>query len=121
FAAVARLSEVNLGLYRALAQPAVRALATEQSAELMRQMNPNRLRFAAFSDRNPAMTPIKALADTVRADRKPVAPDNPLLTMEHMASTWISTWLDGYRLMRDAMTEATFLTTYGSPLVQAMA
>ena len=60
FAAVARLSDVNLGLYRALAQPAVRALATEQSAEALRQINPNRLRFAAFSDRNPAMAPVKA-------------------------------------------------------------
>ena len=121
FAAVARLSDVNLGLYRALAQPAVRALATEQAAEALREMNPNRLRFAAFSDRNPAMKPVKTLAEAVRADRKPVSPDNPLLTMEHVASTWISTWLDGYRLMRDAMTEATFLATYGSPVVQAMA
>lgn len=121
FAAVARLSDVNLGLYRTLAQPAIRALATEQTAEALRQMHPNRLRFAAFSDRNPAMTPVKALADAVRADRKPVAPDNPMLTMERVASTWISTWLDGYRLARDAMTEAAFLATYGSPLVQAIA
>ena len=121
FAAAARLSDVNLGLYRTLAQPAVRALATGQSAEALRKMNPNRLRFAAFSDRNAAMKPVKTLAEAVRADRKPVSPGNPLLTMEHVASTWISTWLDGYRLMRDAMTEATFLATYGSPLVQAVA
>ena len=120
FATVARLSEINHGLYRALAQPAVRALATEHSAEMLRQMHPSRLRFAAFSDRNPAMQPIKALAEAVRADRKPVAADNPLLTMEHVASTWISTCLDGYRLARDAMTEAAFLATYGSPLMQAM-
>ena len=121
FAAVARLSDVNLGLYRTLAQPAVRALATEQTAAALRQMHPNRLRFAAFSDHNPAMKPVKALADAVRADRKPVAPDNPMLTLERVASTWVSTWLDGYRLARDAMTEAAFLSTYGSPLVQAIA
>ena len=121
FAAVARLSDVNLGLYRTLAQPAVRALATEQTATALRQMHPNRLRFAAFSDHNPAMKPVKALADAVRADRKPVAPDNPMLTLERVASTWVSTWLDGYRLARDAMTEAAFLSTYGSPLVQAIA
>ena len=36
FAAVARLSEINHGLYRTLAQPVVRAMATEQSAEAMR-------------------------------------------------------------------------------------
>ena len=67
------------------------------------------------------MKPVKALADAVRADRKPVAPDNPMLTLERVASTWVSTWLDGYRLARDAMTEAAFLSTYGSPLVQAIA
>ena len=51
----------------------------------MRQLHPSRLRFAAFSDRNPAMQPVKALADAVRADRKPVSADNPLLAMEQVA------------------------------------
>jgi hypothetical protein len=73
-----------------------------------------------FSDKNPMMQPVKALAEQVRADRKPVAPDNPLLTLEHVASTWITTWWESYRLARDAMTEATFLGAYGSPLLQAM-
>jgi len=120
FAAVARVSEINHGLYRTLAQPAVKAAVTEQSAGLLRQTHPNRLRFEAFSDRNPAMGQVKALAEAVRADRKPVAPDNPLHVMEQVASTWISTCWETYRLARDAMTEAAFLGTYGSPLLQAM-
>ena len=121
FAAVARLSEINHGLYRTLAQPAVRAMTTEQSAEMMRQMHPNRLRFTMFSDKNPMMQPVKALAEqSVRATRKPVAPDNPLLALEQVASTWITTWWEGYRQARDAMTEAMFLGVYGSPLLQAM-
>ena len=62
FATVARVSEVNHGLYRALAQPAVRAMTTEQSAEMARQLHPNRLRFTMFSDKNPMMQPVKALA-----------------------------------------------------------
>ena len=103
FATVARLSEINHGLYRTLAQPAVRALATEQSAEALRDMHPNRLRFAAFSDRNPAMQPVKAMAEGVRTQRQPAAPDNPLLTAERVTATWISTWLDGYRLAREAI------------------
>jgi pimeloyl-ACP methyl ester carboxylesterase len=121
FATVARVSEINLGLYRTVAQPAVRAMASEQSAELLRKMHPNRLRFAAFSDRNPAMGAVKALAEAVRADRKPAAPDNPLHTMEQVASTWISTCWQNYQLARDAMTEAMFLGVYGSPVLQAMA
>jgi pimeloyl-ACP methyl ester carboxylesterase len=121
FATVARVSEINRGLYRTVAQPAVRAMASEQSAELLREMHPNRLRFAAFSDRNPAMGSVKALAEAVRADRKPVAADNPLHTMEQVASTWISTCWQSYQLARDAMTEAMFLGIYGSPVLQAMA
>ena len=98
----------------------MQALANSQCADLMRQLHPSRLRFAAFSDRNPAMQPVKALADAVRADRKPVSPDNPLLVMEQVASTWITTCWESYRLARDAMTEAMFLGTYGSPVLQAM-
>ena len=58
-------------------------------------------------------------SEAVRADRKPVAENNPLLTMERVASTWMSTCWESYRLARDAMTEAMFLATYGSPLLQA--
>ncbi len=119
FATAARVSDVNLGLYRTLAQPWVQSLANDQAAEASRDMHPNRMRFAMFSDRNPLMTPVKDMAEAVRAERKPVSKDNPLLAMEQAASTWISTWLDGYRLARDAMTEAMFVTTYGSPLLQA--
>ena len=118
----ARVSEINHGLYRTLvaARRAGDGDAAE-SAEMLRQMHPNRLRFALFSDQNPLMAPVKALAETVRADRQPVAPDNPLLALEQVASTWIST--TGWRAIaqaRDAMTEAMFLGTYGSPLLQAM-
>ena len=120
FATVARISEVGHGLYRTLAQPAVQAMTSAPVAEAMRALHPNRLRFAALSDRNPLMQPVKALAETVRQDRRPVSANNPLLTMEHMASAWITASLEGYRLARDAMTEAAFLATYGSPVLQAM-
>src|SRR3954453_15490361 len=82
FATAARLSEVNLGLYRTLVAPAVRAAVTGQSAETMRQLHPNRIRFGMFSDENPFMAPVKALAETVRASRQPVSANNPLLVME---------------------------------------
>jgi pimeloyl-ACP methyl ester carboxylesterase len=121
FEAAARVSDVNLGLYRTVAQPAVKAMASEQTAEMARELHPNRLRFAMFSDRNPMMAPVKGIAEDVRRQRKPVGKDNPLLALETMTSSWITTWLDSYRLARDAMTEATFLATYGSPLLQAFA
>jgi pimeloyl-ACP methyl ester carboxylesterase len=120
FAAAARLSEINLGLYKTLLAPWVRAMSTEQSAEMMRKLHPNRVRFAMFSDENPLMAPVKALAENVRATRQPVADDNPLLAMEHAASDWITTWLKAVGETKDTLTEKFFLTTYGSPLVQAL-
>ncbi len=120
FAAAARLSEVNLGLYRTLVQPVVRAAVTEQTAEAMRQLHPNRLRFAMFADENPLMQPVKLLAEAVRAARQPVSPDNPLLAMERAASDWIVTCLKATGTAREIFTEHMFLTTYGSPVLQAM-
>ncbi|MGA8712162.1 MAG: DUF3141 domain-containing protein, partial [Roseiarcus sp.] len=120
FAAVARLSEINLGLYRTFAEPWIRASVTEPMAEAMRAMHPHRLRFDLFSDRNPFMSAIKPMAEQVRANREPVGADNPLLAMEKQASSQITAALERWGEMRDRMTEAFFLTTYGSPLLHAM-
>jgi hypothetical protein len=120
FATVARVSEINRGLYETLVAPAVRASAPEPIAEALRAAHPNRLRFAMFSDRNPFMAPVKVLADSVRASRQPVRDDNPLLAIEQMASSWITTCLDKFGELRDTMTEAVFLNTYGSPWLQAL-
>ena len=120
FAAVARFSEINLGLYRTFAEPWVKATVTGPMAEAMRAMHPHRLRFGVFSDQNPFMQPVKSLAEQVRAKRTPVGKDNPLLAMEKNASSWITTCLETWGEMRDAMTEAFFLNNYGSPLLQAM-
>jgi pimeloyl-ACP methyl ester carboxylesterase len=120
FATAARVSEINLGLYQTLVSPIVSNVVTEPVAEAMRAMHPKRVRFAAFSDRNPIMQPVKALAETVRASRKPVSADNPFLAMERATSTWITSCLDMFGEFRDAMTEAVFLNTYGSPVLQSL-
>jgi hypothetical protein len=119
FATAARLSDSALGLYRTLAGPALRALSSEQGAELQRGLHPNRVRFAIFSDKNPAMQPVKALAEQARAHRKPVSSDNPFLQMERAASEQIASWLDLCGRTRDAWMESYFLNTYGSPVLQA--
>lgn len=120
FATAARVSEASRGLYQTMAAPAVRMAVTEQAAEAARALHPSRMRFAMFSDENPFMWPIRALADTVREERKPVAADNPLRTMEQFTSDWIAASLKAYGDARDMLTEAMFLTTYGSPVLQAM-
>jgi hypothetical protein len=120
FATAARVSEINHGLYQTLVRPVVRSAIEKPAADTIRQMHPNRLRFAMFSDQNPLMQPIKVMADAVRAARQPVASDNPLLAAEKAMSSWISTCLEAYGNARDAMTEAIFLNTYGSPVLQAL-
>jgi len=120
FATVARVSEVNQGLYQTLLAPALRPLVTEAGAEALRALHPNRLQFAMFSDRNPLMSPVKAMAETVQAARQPVAADNPYSALEKTISSWIENCLETYGNMRDMMSEGIFLATYGSPLLQAM-
>jgi hypothetical protein len=120
FAAAARVSEVNETLYETYAQPIVRAMTTEASAEALRWAHPNRLRFAAFSDANPMMRPIAEIAQSVRENRRPVSADNPLLAMERAYSSWMESSLEAWGHARDSMTEMIFVNTYGRPLLQAM-
>jgi hypothetical protein len=65
------------------------------------------------------MRPVKAIAAQVRTHRKPVDAGNPFLAWEKAVSEWITNGLDSWGQIRDAATEAAFLNTYGSPLIQA--
>jgi len=119
FATVARVSEINQGLYRAFLSPAVRAAVNDQMADWLRRMHPLRLRFESFSDQNPWIKPVARLAEQVRANRRPVRADNPFLAVQEAASRQIVEALDRYRDVRDWFSENLFLSVYGSPLLQA--
>ena len=120
FAAVARLSEAIHGLYRTLAQPAVRGMTTEQSAEWLRRTHPLRLGYELLSDRNPAVKPLAAVAERVQKNRQPVAADNLFLQWEKMFSDWMTTSLDAFRGWRDMLMEQMFFGIYGQPWLQAL-
>lgn len=120
FATAARVSEINRGLYRTLLSPAVRMAITEQSAEFSRRMHPNRFRFQMFADQNPFMLPVAAWAEAVRAQRRPVSPDNPFSAFERMASDSIANSLEAWGTARDIIQEEIFLNTYASPWLQAL-
>jgi len=119
FATAARVSEVNLALYRAYFQPVVRAFANPVLAEWMRQCHPLRLQYEMFSDANPFMAPVKIAAERVKAERKPVSPDNPFLALQEKASQQIVESLDRWRDTVESMSERTFLAVYGSQALQA--
>ena len=67
------------------------------------------------------MQPVKALAESVRADAQ--AGQRRTIRCwrwSRATSSWITTCLEAFGEFRDAMTEAVFLNTYGSPLLQAL-
>lgn len=120
FATVARISEINLGLYRLFLQPWVRATVSEELADWIRLMHPARLRYRLFSDRNPLMTAVPAIAERVRAERHRVSEGNVLRVVEQTVSEQIVRTLDFGRDVRDSAVERLFLDTYGQPLLQAL-
>jgi pimeloyl-ACP methyl ester carboxylesterase len=119
FETAARISAINLGLYQTLWAPLVRMMATEESAKQLRAAHPNRLRFGLFSDKNPFMPGIAALADAVRSHRRPVAENNPFLMAQQMASNWIVNGLEAWTKARDDLQENLFLNVYGHRPLQA--
>ena len=119
FATAARVSEINLSLYRTFMQPMVRALVNAPVADWMRQMHPLRLQYELFSDQNPAMASVAALAEQVRENRKSLASDNPFVAMQEKFSDQIVAALDAWRQASEALSERMFLAIYGSPTLQA--
>ena len=119
FATAARVSEVNLALYRTFAQPVVRPLVSGPLAETLHQLHPLRVQYQIFSNANPFMAPIEGWAEEVRKNRRPAAVDNPFIAMQENMSKQIVAALDGWRDFIEAASERTFLMVYGSPALQA--
>jgi pimeloyl-ACP methyl ester carboxylesterase len=121
FATAARVSETNLALYRTFAQPFVRAVVSSPLAQWLQQLHPLRLQYEMFSDANPIMASVAAMAEQIRNDRKPVAADNPLVAMQENASRQVVAALDAWRDVSETLAEKCFLAAYGSPTIQAAA
>lgn len=119
FATAARVSEINLALYRAFAQPMVRSMTSAPVADAMRKLHPLRLQYELFSDANPLMAPVKAMAERANEDRRPVGAGNPFLAMQQAMSKQIVAGLDAWRETTESWSERIFLSVYGSPALQA--
>jgi len=119
FATAARVSEINLSLYRAFVEPTVKAMVTPQVGDMLRRWHPLRVSYEAFTEANPLMAPLAKAAEEVRAHRKPAAADNPLLGIQGALSNQIINSLDAFRDARDSMAEKLFLAIYGNPALQA--
>jgi hypothetical protein len=121
FATAARISETNLALYRAFAQPAARALASAPMAQWLQKLYPLRVQYELFSDANPLMGGIGRMAEWVKERRRPAAKDNPFNGLQQAVSEQIAAALDSWRDARDTSAERTFFSVYGCPGLQAIA
>lgn len=119
FATVAKVSDMNLALYKTFLQPFVRAMVPDSMAERLRAAHPLRLQYELFSDTNPWMAPMADLAVRMGEERRPVAAGNPFLALEQAFSRQIVAGLDAWREGVEALSEATFLSVYSSPFLQA--
>ncbi len=119
FATAARISEINLTAYRKFVQPWIKSMVTPQMADLMRNWHPLRLQYEAFSGENSVMKAVEPTAEKVREHRKPAASDNPFVVFQETMSKQIVSALDKWRDSQEALSEALFLSVYGSPALQA--
>jgi pimeloyl-ACP methyl ester carboxylesterase len=119
FATAARVSEINLSLYRAFVQPMVKSVVTPQVAEWLKLWHPVRMSYEAFTDANPFMPALASAAEKVREQRKPAASDNPFIVAQEKVSEQIVKALDTWRETQEKLSEQIFLSVYGSPALQA--
>jgi hypothetical protein len=110
---------MNLALYRAFAQPMVKAIFTPQVAELMKRFDLGRMQYEAFTDANPLMPHLARAADQVRENRKPVSAGNPFIAAQEAVSEQIVKSLDAWRETTEKLSEQIFTSVYGSPVLQA--
>jgi len=123
FAAVRKLSDLNLKLYETLAQPWVRACVGEPIAAAVRAMHPLRLGHRLFSSQNPWLALIAPVAQQVRAQREPLPQAHPGRQMEALTTQTVTSLWNTYRDLRDAATATLFHALYApaAALMQGMA
>ena len=114
FELVSEVSTMNEKAYTLYGRPLVRSMVNETTAEMGRTLHPLRAQRWFFSDMNPMMWPLPAMASTVKAGRKPLAKDNPFRRLEEAWSEMVTGSWNLFRDLRDAASEAAFFRIYGS-------
>jgi hypothetical protein len=121
FEAVAALSELNERAYELLVRPLVREAMPEWLGKVLREWHPLRVQRWWFSDRNPLLAGLPAMAAAARTYRRPRSADNLGRRAEQLGSEYVNAALDLYRDLRDAASEAAFYEMYGNLLSLSMA
>ncbi|MDS9468908.1 DUF3141 domain-containing protein [Paracoccus sp. MBLB3053] len=119
FDAAARLSEMNLAIYRTFAQPVVRAMIPPGLPSVLQRMHPLRLQYEFLGPGSALAGWIGATAEHVRAERRPVSPANPFLAMQERVSEQIVAGFETMRQISERWAEEAFLSFYGRDLLQS--
>src|SRR5712672_3422080 len=119
FVAAKRVSEINLAAYQKFVQPWIKGVVKPQVADMAHKLHPLRMQYEAFSSENPLMKTVETAAEKVREQRKPTASDNPFVAFQETMSKQIVSALAKWRDSQEALSEALFLSVYGSPALQA--
>lgn len=120
FAEVARMSKINSETYQRVGRPLVKALVTDDSANLMRNLHPLRTQRLVFSDKNPFMPIFDSLSNQASQNRVNLSPINPFLVAEKIGAEILEMQLNLYRDVRDAWAENCFFAMYTSPISRAI-
>ncbi len=120
FRPVAAISRFNDKVYNTFAGPVIRRLSNPLSAEWLTQLHPLRVQRYAFSDLNPALWPVKTVAEYVKTQRTPVGYDNMFRAWESLFSDYMTITLDTYREVRDACHEYLFRLFYDNEWMRTL-
>jgi len=119
FDAAARLSEINLAMYRTFAQPLVRAMVPPGMPAIMQYLHPLRLQYEMLDAWNPLAGWIKVMAERVREQRQPVPSENPFLALQTQVSEQIIAGFENLRQASERWSEQTFMDFYGREMLQS--
>ena len=88
FATAARISEINLSLYRAFVQPMVKGFVTPPMVEWLKRWHPVRMSYEAFTRCQSIHAGAwQTLPRRCASNRKPAAADNPFLSAQEQISS----------------------------------
>ncbi len=115
FAAAARVSDINLGLYKTLVQPWVRMGERRHGRlDAADASGTDAIRVLRALQSNVA--PFNSMVESVQKNRLPCKRNNPYWQMQKAYSEWMTQSLDAFRDVRDRMQEEWFHAFYGSPV-----
>jgi pimeloyl-ACP methyl ester carboxylesterase len=117
FALVARLSRFWVDAYELSARPLIKAIASPALAEAMVWSHPLRVRRYVLSDKNPLISPIAPLAQSVREGRTPADRSNPFLKSEALMAGVIEQNLKFWSDVGAAIKELAFFGLYSNPFL----